>query len=179
MATGAQESSSIFRQSAMNRIASVDDLDRYIHVSNPSVWVVLGAILVMLIGFTYWGATSSIPTTVSGAGIVMEEKADDGSLLVECYFDAEAVANMDSSDQAMVNNIEGRVVSVDDVPLSKSELASMLGSDFAMEVLGVSTWNYRVVIQLKVPEGSSLDAKKVVPVKVTVLERSPLSLVFG
>lgn len=38
MADTQGEGASIFRQSAMSRIASADDLDKYIKVTNPSAW---------------------------------------------------------------------------------------------------------------------------------------------
>ena len=50
MADTQGEGASIFRQSAMSRIASADDLDKYIKVTNPSAWAVLLASVLLIAG---------------------------------------------------------------------------------------------------------------------------------
>ena len=44
----------IFRKKSLDNIATPDHLDDYINVSNPSVWVILGAIIVFLAGVVIW-----------------------------------------------------------------------------------------------------------------------------
>lgn len=44
----------IFRKKSLDAAASPDHLDDYINVSNPSVWVVLGAIIVFLLAVGVW-----------------------------------------------------------------------------------------------------------------------------
>jgi hypothetical protein len=43
---------SLFRKSALNRIASADDLDKALKVSNPSAWMSISAFLAFAIGIT-------------------------------------------------------------------------------------------------------------------------------
>lgn len=45
---------SIFRKKSLERISSPEQLDEYIRVITPSVWVVLVALAILLIGFLAW-----------------------------------------------------------------------------------------------------------------------------
>jgi hypothetical protein len=44
----------IFRKKSLDNIATPDHLDDYINVSNPSVWIILAAIIVFLLGVFIW-----------------------------------------------------------------------------------------------------------------------------
>lgn len=44
----------IFRKKSLDAAASPEHLDDYINVSNPSVWLVLGAIIVFLAAVGVW-----------------------------------------------------------------------------------------------------------------------------
>lgn len=48
----ADEQSNIFTKKASDRLRSPDDLDEYVRVTNPSVWIVLAA-CAMLSGFSH------------------------------------------------------------------------------------------------------------------------------
>lgn len=59
----------LFRKSSLDRISSPEQLSEYIKITNPSMWVVLVGILVMLVFAAIWGFTGTIPETVSIQGI--------------------------------------------------------------------------------------------------------------
>ena len=40
----------IFRQKSMEKISSPEQMNDYIRVSNPSVWMILAAVIVLLAG---------------------------------------------------------------------------------------------------------------------------------
>lgn len=44
------------------RIKSPEQLDNYIRVTSPGVWLVLSAIIIVLAGFTFWILTGEIET---------------------------------------------------------------------------------------------------------------------
>ena len=60
---------SVFRQKSMERITSPEQMNDYIRVSNPSVWMLLAAVIVLLIGVCVWGAFGHLDTTVQTGGI--------------------------------------------------------------------------------------------------------------
>ena len=45
----------IFRQKSMQKITSPEQMNDYIRVSNPSVWMILAAVIVLLAGVCVWG----------------------------------------------------------------------------------------------------------------------------
>lgn len=53
---------SIFREKSIERVSSPEQLDAYLKVTSPSVWIILGAIIVALIGFIVWGIVGQIET---------------------------------------------------------------------------------------------------------------------
>ena len=44
----------IFREKSMERISSPDQMDDYIRVTTPSVWIALLALVILLIGILAW-----------------------------------------------------------------------------------------------------------------------------
>lgn len=59
----------IFRKKSLDRVKSPENLDDYIRVSNPGVWLLLISVIVLLIGVCVWGVfgriESTVPVTVS------------------------------------------------------------------------------------------------------------------
>ena len=45
----------IFREENLKKVSSPDRLNDYIRVTNPSVWLLLAAIIVLLAGACVWG----------------------------------------------------------------------------------------------------------------------------
>lgn len=56
--------SSIFRQKSLDRISSPEDLNDYVRVANPGVWIFLIAVTFLLIGFIIWGCFANLESTV-------------------------------------------------------------------------------------------------------------------
>ena len=176
MAASQGEGASIFRQSAMSRIASADDLDKYIRITNPSAWMVLIAAILLLGGLAFWSITAVIPTTVGVTGI-----AQDGAVV--CWVD-EVTANKiaEGGTHATVLNKPAASVSVSDMPLSPSEARADMSSDYAAEVIDLSDWNYEVTIEIDTSSLSSSDTSdktRLVPVSITVSEHHPIDLVLN
>lgn len=172
MADTRGDGASIFRKSAMNRISSVDDLDRYIKVSNPSIWVVLSAVIVLLAAFTFWAFTANLPVRMSTAGFIINDT--DGSLHVACFFDAESAASISEGGQAYVGNEAVTIESIDKSPLSKREVSDMMGLDYEVQEMRLGTWNY--FIMLSAPKG--YEQGELVPVQLIAESRSPISYIL-
>lgn len=70
-------SSTIFREKSLNKIASPEQMNDYIRVSSPSVWMVLTAVIVLLAGVCVWGMFGHLDTAVQTGGVCA-----DGRLIV-------------------------------------------------------------------------------------------------
>lgn len=66
---------SMFRQEALEHLASPEQLDRVMRVTNPKGWLALATAGAILAGLTAWSILGTIPTRVTGQGILM---APDG-----------------------------------------------------------------------------------------------------
>ena len=106
---------SVFRQKSMERITSPEQMNDYIRVSNPSVWMLLAAVIVLLIGVCVWGAFGHLDTVVQTGGI-----CEDGRLTVylsESDFaklDGEAILSVGEAEYAVVSDVAGMPILLDE-----------------------------------------------------------------
>ena len=81
----------LFRQKSVERISSPEQLQDYMRVTNPGVWMVLAAVIVLLAGLLVASALVKVETTVSargevdaaGSGITMELPMEKGEAVRE------------------------------------------------------------------------------------------------
>jgi len=75
------EQTSLFRKESVESIQSPEQLNDYMRVTNPSVWVVLIAVIVLLAGMLVWSSTAAIESYAEGSsqvqGGVMTIRFDD------------------------------------------------------------------------------------------------------
>ena len=55
-----QSGSSIFREKSISRVSSPEELNDYIRVTTPSVWIVLIALVVLLVGMLAWSIFGTV-----------------------------------------------------------------------------------------------------------------------
>ena len=79
------DSDSLFRKNSMESLTSPEQLTDYLHVTTPTVWVVMAAIILLLVGMLIWGSTAYIESYAAGTAQVQ-----DGRMIV--FFDDEELA---------------------------------------------------------------------------------------
>ena len=52
--------SSIFREKSLDKISSPDQMNDYIRVTTPSVWIALAALVVLLVGILVWSILGTV-----------------------------------------------------------------------------------------------------------------------
>ncbi|GAB7022590.1 NHLP bacteriocin system secretion protein [Salidesulfovibrio brasiliensis] len=67
--------SQIFRKVALDRLSSPEQLDQVMRVTSPMGWAVLAACMLLVGMGVVWGFFGTIPTKVSGQGILVEKGA--------------------------------------------------------------------------------------------------------
>ena len=96
----------IFRKKSLDRISSPEALDDYLHVTTPSVWLILIAIIMLLIGILIWSFTATIDSFATGRAQV-----EDGKMYIE--FDNEQIArNVQSGMIVMSGETQSKISSV-------------------------------------------------------------------
>lgn len=73
---------SIFRKKSLERISSPEEIDDYMKVTSPSMWLVLGAILLLLAALIFWSITARIESTVVVDGQNVTEQIAPISFLI-------------------------------------------------------------------------------------------------
>lgn len=63
----------LFREAALKKVSSPEQLDRLMPVTRPRGWVALGALAAVLAAALGWGIYGAVPTRVGGRGILLEQ----------------------------------------------------------------------------------------------------------
>ena len=156
-------SSSVFRNSSIERVSSPEQLNDYIKVSNPSVWIVLIATIIFLVGVVVWGIFGRLTTTQETVAIAHDDK-------VICYVPAQNINNISTGMEVEIGDSTGKVYAIADSPIE-------IGQDFdsyAMYLGGYQTgeWVYAVKVQIMLTEG-------VYPAQIVTEKLSPMSFILN
>ena len=155
-------SDNIFREKSLKRITSPESLNDYVKVSNPGVWVLLVAVIVLLLGFLAWGTFGRIDSTISTVGVV-----NNGVLTT--YVKEEDIDSIKDSSLIYIDGVEFEILSMDKTP-------SQLDYDFNDSYLhianmNVNSWIYKLSSKVSLPNG-------VYKVSVITEKIKPISLLF-
>ncbi len=131
----------IFRKKSLDRIASPEQLTDYIKVSNPSVWIILGAASILLISVLIWSAFGTLPTTLKVTAYVK-----DGVSV--CYVDSDTATKIISGMETKISNVTGKVIAVSTTPASLAELNKKYGDADTAKLLSAGTLNYPITSQI-------------------------------
>ncbi len=63
------EGNGIFREKSLKRVTSPEELNDYIHVTSPSVWIVLAAAVILLAGLLAWAVFGTVERQTSDGTI--------------------------------------------------------------------------------------------------------------
>ena len=81
-----QSGQKLFREKTLQRISSPEKLTEYLRVTNPGIWVILGAVILLLGGLFIWSVIGTLETTAKVKVIVEDHVAvviTDGSDTIE------------------------------------------------------------------------------------------------
>ena len=71
----AEQKNEIFRQKSLERISSPEQLNDYLKVTNPGVWVLLAAVIILLGGLFAWSMVGNLETLANASAIVENGQA--------------------------------------------------------------------------------------------------------
>ncbi len=61
-----EEKNKLFRQKSLDIATAPDEIDGYIKTVKPSIWIILIAVAVFLLGVLVWASLTTIDTTIKG-----------------------------------------------------------------------------------------------------------------
>lgn len=100
----------LFRKTSIDRVNSPEQLNDYIKVANPGVWLILSAIVCLLLGVVIWSAFGTIETTVDTAVMVKGNTAT-------CYVSEEDASRLEPGMAVTVEGQTGFVKVVSSTPV--------------------------------------------------------------
>lgn len=71
----AEQASGLFRNKALEHIKSPDQLTDYLKVTNPGIWTLLIAIIILLGGLFVWSTVGTLETLADGVAEVKDGQA--------------------------------------------------------------------------------------------------------
>ena len=127
----------LFKKSSMNKISSPEQLQDYVRVANPGLWMVLSAIVILLAGVVGWGFIGKIDTTMSTAIVT-----DGGNAVM--YI---GESNVEKLEIGMTVRSEDKEYIITDISKTPIKVDESL-TDYAIHASGltVGEWVYAVSI---------------------------------
>ncbi len=159
------ENNTIFRKKSIDRVSSPEQLNDYIRVCSPSIWLVISAVIILLVGVCIWGVMGHLDTTITTAAV-----AEDQALTI--YIPEEQL----SSVLNRTFTVEGLEYEITAASCSDEPIA-VRGADFSEYVLHVSglqvgEWVYAVQFNTELADG-------IYEAQIVIDCVSPMSFVFN
>ena len=153
----------IFRKKSIDRMSSPEQLNDYIKVTNPGVWMVLAAIVILLVGVCVWGVFGKLETKLPVAAV-----SQYGETVL--YVKEDNVASVKENMRVYIGDETYKVVSVSVQPVTVTEEIS----EYARHTgeLSIGEWVYVVQIDGNMPDG-------VYRAQIVTDSVSPLYFVFN
>ena len=112
-AANTSNKSSLFREKNLERLESPEKLNDYLRVTSPGVWMVLGAVIVLLIGVCVWGIFGRIKATTQA--VVITESGESTCLVPQSAIQGVLqyrMVEIDGEDEELVPEVlEPQVIS--------------------------------------------------------------------
>ena len=153
----------VFRDKAIERIQSPDQLNDYVKLSDPGVWFILIGITVILLGACLFGAVGHIDSTVPAVGI-----SENGNMV--CLVKKEYSDRLGKDMQAKIDQKTYPATLASDKPLTVDAAAD----SYLLYVgdLVPGEWVYEVAVDGDFDDGTY-------EVQIVTESITPLKFLFG
>ncbi len=134
----------LYRQKSLDTISSPEQLNDYISVTSPGIWMLLLSLLLILVGSVIWGTFGRLESRITVPVIV-----HDG--VAELYVEAEKIMDVNIDDEVEIENKEGLVSSI----AQEGQTAGDVLGDLALTESGLARDDivYIVEADIEVPNG--------------------------
>lgn len=154
-----------FVKKNMDRLSSPEQLDDYIKVSNPGIWLVLLAIIILLSGVFFWMVNGKMDSEVSSVAI-----CNNG--IVTCYINETDGQTVKKGMKLTINDTDTTISSITDEP---EELPANSDS-YLMHLGGLDSSSFvysaKASVSAKMPDG-------IYPVSIVTDTVSPITFILN
>ena len=134
----------VFRKNSIDKISSPEQLNEYIRVSNPGVWFVLAAIIILLAGVCVWGFLGRLDTKLKTVSVVENSE-------MTLYVKAADIASVETGMKVIINDKEYEIADIATEPVS----ADGSFNEYTLHVgdLQKGEWVYPVMVEGDLTDG--------------------------
>ena len=128
---------SIFRKASLDRIENPEQLNDYIRVTNPGVWMILCAVIALLSGILVWSVFGQLDTTITVGAVTENDQT-------VCYVKETDVQPLKAGMQVRIGEAQYHISDISHQPIQ-------VDNDMAEYLLHVGSlaegeWVYIVVL---------------------------------
>lgn len=154
---------SVFRKKSLERVSSPEQLNDYIRVTGPGVWITLAAVLAIIIGFIVWGVVGKLETKVNSVAV-----SEEGAVV--CYVKEADIEKVKTGNTVRIDGVECAVAEISTEPIKVGEEFS----EYALRVGGLSVgeWVYQLKLSGEISVG-------VYGASIVTDSVSPISFLFN
>ena len=105
---------SVFRKESLDRVSSPEQLNDYIRVTNPGVWMTMCAVIFLLLGICVWSVFGRIDTTVTVGAVTENDQTF-------CYVKEADVQTLETGMQVRIGEAQYQISSVQPQPIQVND----------------------------------------------------------
>ena len=157
--------SQLFREKSMERVSSPEQLNDYIRVANPSIWIALSAVIILLVGICVWGVFGKLDTVLNVGAITEGEQTI-------CYVKESDIGNIAADMKVRIGGEEYAIAEIAVHPVKADsafpEYLSHLGG------IAQGEWTYAVIL-----DGSYGTDGGIYAAEIVIESVSPMTFVIN
>lgn len=153
----------LFRKKSMDKVYSPEQLNEYIKVANPGVWMVLAVVIILLLGVVIWGCIGYLETTLSTVIVV----ADGEAML--CAREGD-IHKLSEGISVRVDSMEYTIAEIPAAPVRAADALS----EYAVHASGLTSedWVYMVRVNCNLTDG-------IYKAEIVIERISPISFILN
>ena len=153
----------LFRKKSLDKVSSPEQMNDYLRVTSPGVWLVLAAVIALLAGVLVWSVLGRMETTVTAAAVA----GPDG---VVCYVGEDDLPAVREGQTVRIGGQEHALGGIADRPVAADGALDA----YAMHVgdLEADQWVYPIPVDAALDEG-------VYEAQIVVDSVSPISFLLN
>ena len=165
---GKEKSASVDKK-PLERLQSPDDLDHYLRMTAPGIWISIIACVAILLGIGAWVVFGSVSDHITLRGVATTD-------CIVCFVDGDTALRIKEGDFAYVDGVPEKVTHVEEWAYDTSRHTEVGLTDLEIRQLA---GDIEKVHPISISDSQNLDFKKSVQVTITIDQKTPLDMIFG
>ncbi len=158
-----------FSKKAVGRLQNPDDLDKYLRIPTPGIWISIIACVAILLGVGAWAFFGSVADRITLKGAA----GMDG---IVCFVDSDTALRIKEGDFAYVDGVAEHVTHVEEWACDVNSYKQEGITDLEIRQMAGDT---KMVHPIIISDSRKLKLKTSVQVAITVDDKTPVDMIFG